>query len=84
MSGSSIILRPGSRETNDMAEWLRELPLYWAKIISTVFFMAVTIWALMRPRAFIFSGAPNRKVWRDLRLWAVVILIVQIVLYIGF
>ena len=67
-----------------MVEWLKDLPLYWAKIIGTVFFLSVMIWAVLRPKAYIFKGAPDSKLWRDLRLWAVVVLIVQIMLYVGF
>lgn len=67
-----------------MAEWLANLPLYWAKIIGTVFFVCVIVWALTRPKDYIFRGAPDRRMWRDLRLWAVVILLVQIIVYIGF
>ena len=67
-----------------MTDWLKDLPLYWAKVMGTLFFLSVIIWALTRPKDYIFKGAPDRKIWRDLRLWAVVILIVQIALYIGF
>jgi len=67
-----------------VVEWLDNLPLYWAKIVGTVFFVCVIIWALTRPKAYIFKGAPDMKMWRDLRLWAVVILIVQIVIYARF
>lgn len=67
-----------------MMEWLSDLPLYWAKIVGTVFFVCVIIWALTRPKDYVFRGAPDRKLWRDLRLWAVVVLVVQIVLYMRF
>lgn len=67
-----------------MVAWLMDLPLYWAKILGTIFFASVIIWALTRPKEFIFRGAPDRQRWRDLRLWAAVILVVQIILYIKY
>ena len=67
-----------------MIEWLNDLPLYWAKIIGTVFFVCVIVWAVTRPKNYIFQGAPNGRIWRDLRLWAAVILLVQIIIYMGF
>ncbi len=67
-----------------MIEWLEDLPLYWAKIIGTLFFLLVIVWAFTRPKEYIFRGAPDGKAWRDLRIWAVVILIIQVFLYIGF
>ncbi len=67
-----------------MIEWLKDLPLYWAKITGTIFFITIIIWAWTRPKDYIFKGAPDKKVWRDLRLWAVVVLTVQIILYITF
>ncbi|MFH1748879.1 MAG: hypothetical protein ABIG44_17750 [Planctomycetota bacterium] len=67
-----------------MTEWLADLPLYWAKIIGTIFFMAVMIWAVTRPKQYIFRGAPDGKFWRDLRLWAVVVLLIQIIIYLRF
>ncbi len=67
-----------------MWTWLESLPLVWAKVAGTIFFLLVMLWALLRPREYVFRGAPDRKAWRDLRLWAAVVLLVQIILYIEF
>ena len=67
-----------------MLDRLQDLPLYWAKIIGTAFFLAVIVWALLRPRAYIFRGAPDGKAWRDLRLWALIVLLAQVAVYIRF
>lgn len=84
MNTSRTVFPARLKEANRMAEWLADLPLYWAKIMGTVFFVYVIIWALTRPKDYIFQGASNRRIWRDLRLWAVVILLVQIIIYVGF
>ena len=67
-----------------MIHWLESVPLYWAKIIGTLFFLSAIAWVLFRPKAYIYRGAPDKKAWRDLRVWAVVILVVQIIIYLGF
>ena len=67
-----------------MIHWLEGIPLVWAKVIGMLFFVSVIVWAVLRPRAYIFRGAPDKKVWRDLRIWAVVVLVVQIILYLKF
>lgn len=63
---------------------LGNIPLVWAKYIATIFFVLMIVWSLFLPKEYILKGAPDRKGWRDLRIWAVIILIVQIILYIRF
>lgn len=65
-------------------EWLEGLPLVLGKYIAAVFFIWMIIWAWFRPQKFIFEGAPDKKKWRDLRIWATIFLGIQVVLYIIF
>jgi len=67
-----------------MYEWLASLPLFWAKIISVAGFVGMIIWAWFRPRNFIFQGAPDGRTWRDLRIWASLLMVIQILLYLSF
>jgi hypothetical protein len=67
-----------------MAEWLQGISLAWGKIMAMIFFGGMIVWAWFRPRSYIFAGAPDQKKWRDLRVWATVLLGVQFVLYIVF
>lgn len=67
-----------------MSEWLAGLPLVWGKIIAIVAFFGIAIWAWKRPRGFIFQGAPDSARWRDLRLWASILMAIQIVIYLSF
>lgn len=63
---------------------LQNIPLIWAKYIAGIFFIAMIVWVMVLPKEYIFKGAPDKKGWRDLRIWAAIILIVQIILYIKF
>lgn len=67
-----------------MVDWLAGIPLVWGKIIAVVGFLGMVIWAWFRPRSFIYQGAPDTGRWRDLRIWATVLMGIQIVLYLIF
>ncbi len=67
-----------------MGEFLRSLPLYWAKIIAASLYLLLGLWVITRPAAFIFRGAEDRRKWRDLRVWALVLIGIQIILYLIF
>jgi len=67
-----------------MGDWLAGLPLWWGKVIAVVFFLAIAVWAWRRPRAYIFKGAPDDRGWRDLRVWASVAMVIQILIYMAF
>ncbi|MDD2890972.1 MAG: hypothetical protein PHE49_10105 [bacterium] len=67
-----------------MMQWLSGLSSIWVKGIATAFFLLMIIWAILLPKEYIFKGAPDKKLWRDLRLWAVIVLVVQIIIYIKF
>lgn len=67
-----------------MYEWLARLPLYWGKVAAVVGFIGMIIWAWLRPKSFIIHDAPDNNMWRDLRIWATVLMIIQIILYLSF
>ena len=67
-----------------MPDWLTGLPLWWGKVVAVVFFVGITIWAWRRQRSFIFEGAPDNSRWRDLRIWASLLMGIQIVIYLAF
>jgi len=65
-----------------MIDWLKSIPLFWGNVLSVLGFVAIIAWVWIRPKSFIFQGAPDRKWWRDLRIWATVALSIQILIYI--
>ena len=67
-----------------MYEWLNQVPLFWAIIITVILYIVMIIWTWTRPQKYIFAGAPNNKAWRDLRLWATLLMIFQIIIYIAY
>ena len=67
-----------------MSNFLSNLPLFWGKAVATIFFLGIIIWAWLRPKEYILKGAPDKKLWRDLRIWATILLVIQIALYLIF
>lgn len=64
-----------------MFEWIHGLPLWASKAGAMVIFGSVlaVVWSL--PKDFVYFGAPDRGRWRDLRLWATILLAVQCGIY---
>ncbi len=67
-----------------MIELLGNVPIVWAKIIATIIFVAAIIWTWFRPKSYILKSSPDKKNWRDLRIWITVIMVMQIIIYIYF
>ena len=67
-----------------MNDWLSRIPLYWAVVVAVALFAGIAVWAWFRPASYIYAGAPDRARWRDLRIWATVLMLIQIVLYVIF
>jgi len=67
-----------------MTDWLSGVPLYWGKVISVMGFGVMVVWTWFRPRRFVMHEAPDNKRWRDLRIWASLLLAVQAMLYLAF
>lgn len=67
-----------------MAGWLASIPLFWGKVFAAAFFVGMIVWAWLRPRKYIYEDSPDEKRWRDLRIWASVLLGIQVILYVVF
>jgi len=57
------------------------LPVAWANYISMggFFLLGVIVWLI--PRRLIYAGAPDGAIWRDIRIWATVLIAMQVILY---
>ncbi len=67
-----------------MTEFFLSMPVAWANYISIVGFvlLALLVWKI--PRHIIYSQAPDDARWRDIRIWATVLIAMQLVLYLLF
>ncbi|HVR30633.1 MAG TPA: hypothetical protein VMS86_14000 [Thermoanaerobaculia bacterium] len=60
---------------------LGAIPLEAARWIVVGFFLIAGAGALLVPRAFVFRGAPDDRWHRDLRLWAILVLLPYLLIY---
>lgn len=57
------------------------LPTWAGQACVTALFVAACLWALTRPRAFVYLGAPDQAKWRDLRIWAALLSTPYVLIY---
>ena len=65
-------------------KWMSELSIFWGFIISMVTFVVTGIWAWIRKKEYIFHGSIDAKPWRDLRIWAAILMLAMIIAYLIF
>jgi len=64
-----------------MTELLSQIPIVWAKIITMIIFVGLIVWLWTTPKEYILKSSPDKRIWRDLRIWGTLIIISQIVIY---
>jgi len=65
-------------------DWIANLSLGWAKFIVIMAFVVPWIFALLQKRSYLYQGAPDNARWRDLKIWATIVVAIQISIYIIF
>jgi hypothetical protein len=61
--------------------WAHGLSTSTARVFFLVFFALVTLFGVHFRREYVYRGAEDQARWRDLRLWVVVIMAIQTVIY---
>ncbi len=64
-----------------MAEWIDSLPVWWANVITLVLFVLIAAACFLVPRHVFMSDAPDQAGWRDIRWWALILIMVQLGIY---
>ena len=62
-------------------QWMRGFGPGWGIALVILGYVGVLVWVLVRPAHVFMRGAPDRRRWRDLRLWIVPVVLIQIYLY---
>jgi len=60
---------------------LSTLPVAWANYLSILGFLVLGTLVWLIPKKVIFTEAPDQSRWRDMRLWASVLIAMQLALY---
>ncbi len=61
--------------------WLGRLPMWVAMTCAVGLYVVALIWTWLLPREFIFRGAPDQARGADLRIWATVVILPYIAVY---
>lgn len=61
--------------------WLGSLPMWVAVACVVALYTAAVIWVWTLRREFVYRGAPDQARWRDLRLWATLIVVPYVAIY---
>lgn len=62
--------------------WLESLPMWVAQAAALSLFVVTGVWVWTLSRDFVYLGAADRAAWRDLRIWATLLLIPYIAVYV--
>ncbi len=65
-------------------DWATTISDGWAKFIVLMAFVAPMIFALSMKKSYIFAGAVDKAWWRNLKIWVVLIVAVQVGIYLFF
>jgi hypothetical protein len=65
-------------------EWLGQLPMTVAIVSAVGLYVVALIWVWLLRSDFIFRGAPDHHRWRDLRIWATIVVLPYIAIYFFF
>jgi hypothetical protein len=60
------------------------IPMWGVKALVVMLFAGLVVLALRLPRDYIFTGAPDKNRWRDVRIWIVVVVILEVLVYLFF
>ena len=61
--------------------WITGLPMSWANTITMVLFGVLLLFVWSFPYRHIVRDAPDQNRWRDLRIWATLLIFVQLGIY---
>jgi hypothetical protein len=64
-----------------MIEWLQTAPVWWANALTQVLFVLIALAVFAVPKRVFMEDAPDQSHWRDIRLWAVALVVVQLGIY---
>ena len=67
-----------------MTKLLSQIPMPWVTVIILAIFLALTVFVWLIPKEYIYSSAPDKKIWRDLRIWATIAAVIEGCIYVIF
>jgi hypothetical protein len=63
---------------------LTAIPMWGVRAIVLGLLAALAVWALTLPADYAFKGSPKRVWYRDVRIWAVIVIALEMIPYLVF
>ena len=64
-----------------MIQWLQSMPAEWGNYVSMLLFCGLGVLVWLIPFSKITAGLVDPKRWQDIRLWAMVLIALQLGIY---
>ena len=64
-----------------MIQWLQSMPAEWGNYVSMLLFCSLAVLVWLIPINKITKGLATPKKWQDIRLWATVLIALQLGIY---
>ena len=61
--------------------WTQNFETWMIKACFIAFFVSIACFVVWQKKEFVYMGAPDQARWRDLRIWALAILVLQTMIY---
>ena len=65
-------------------DWISGLDIEIAKVLVLMAFIAPLVFALSLKREYIYKGAEDNKLWRNLKGWILLLTIIMVSVYLYF
>jgi hypothetical protein len=65
-------------------DWISHINIGVAKFIVSLSFLLPLIFALTLKKKYIYAGAPDSKLWRNLKIWVALLAFIMLMVYTSF
>lgn len=65
-------------------DWISHIDIAQAKLIVLLTFIIPFAFALTLKKSYIYAGAKDQRLWRNLKIWVAILSILMIIVYSSF
>ncbi len=62
-------------------DWISHIDVGSARLIVLITFLLPFVFALTLKKSYIYSGAADNNIWRNLKIWIALLTIIMLVVY---
>ena len=65
-------------------DWCGNIPHSWAKLLVIMAFIIPLVFAFTLKHKYIYQGAPDQALWRNLKIWVLLLVVTMVGVYLYF